>query len=453
MTNRWDDILVRIHRAQRFLPALSRVRTASDEVTDRWEELAQQSTRLMLDQLWKMIVRKGGKVSLRSRDWLRVPPLFFSDFDEEHRKLCAFPEVFRQLLLSAENGAEPQRVRELVLKDFFTVYPSEAFVPDLFPDIRRFFLSDKSERIMTLYDKGYFSEGAVTMTAERVPPDMRVYDFLLRDGGEEVVNGRFAFLVWRAAIPRFAKFLTQHKDRLTVKEAVTFIHLDFRTMQEKRGVGLEERVTLATVLLEWFNEEMSNPAEEVQEALFHCLTDLLGNPKDKEAQANWARLPEELRAFFNHLALGRSLNQLFDFADEYLENSAVEAGMWRPRKRFWMRYWRDRRVLAAKAYVNLNNEVARRWMGKIPMGTFVRSSGRVLVVIELEDNLTAFEFSHTGALRIGRGLYKPTRRNSWDFDDVRDHTRGVAKVNHNMGWESRADEQIELLTGRPSPRH
>ena len=136
--------------------------------------------------------------------------------------------------------------------------------------------------------------------------------FVLRDGGEAVTNGRFAFLVWCASIPRYANLLSQHKDRLTVKEAVEFIHLDFRAMQEKRGVGLGERVALATVLLGWFNEEMSNPTEEVQEVLFHCLTDLLGDPKEKEAKANWARLPEELRAFFNHLALGRSLNELFD---------------------------------------------------------------------------------------------------------------------------------------------
>lgn len=453
MTNRWEDIVERIRRSQRYLPALSRIRAASDEVTDRWEELAKQSSRLMLSQLWEMIVRKGGKVTLRSRDWLRVPPLFFSDFDEEHRKLCAFPEVFRQLLLSAENGAEPQRVRELVLKDFFTVYPSEAFIPDLFPDMRRFFLSDTSERIMTLSDKGYFSEDAVTMTAERVPLDMRVHDFLVRDGGEELANGRFAFLVWRSAIPRFAKFLAQHKDRLRVKEAVSFIHRDFRTMQEKLGVGLEERVALATVLLGWFNEEMSNPPEEVQEVLFHCLTDLLGDPKEKEAKANWARLPEELRAFFNHLALGRSLNELFDFTDEFLRANALDSARWRPRKRFWMRYWRDRRVLAAKAYIGQNEWVPQYWRDKISMGKFYRSGGRVLIVIELEDGVTAFEFSHQGALRFSSRFQTPTRRESWDFDDVKFYTDEATKVNHTTGWEGRADEQIERLTERPSPRH
>ena len=453
MTNRWEDILVRIRRSQRYLPALSRVRVASDEVTDRWEELAKQSGRLMLGQLWELIVRKGGDVSLRSRDWCRVPTLFFSDFDEEHRKLCAFPDVFRRLLLSAEEGVEPQRVRDMALKDFFVAYPTEAFVPDLFPEIRRFFLSDTSEHIMQLSDRGYFSEDAVAITAGRVPPDSLVTDFLLRDGGEAVTNGRFAFLVWCASIPRYANLLSQHKDRLTVKEAVEFIHLDFRAMQEKRGVGLGERVALATVLLGWFNEEMSNPTEEVQEVLFHCLTDLLGDPKEKEAKANWARLPEELRAFFNHLALGRSLNELFDFTDEFLRANALDSARWRPRKRFWMRYWRDRRVLAAKAYIGQNEWVPQYWRDKISMGKFYRSGGRVLIVIELEDGVTAFEFSHQGALRFSPRFQTPTRRESWDFDDVKFYTDEATKVNHTTGWEGRADEQLERLTGRPSPRH
>ena len=189
MTDRWDDILVRIHRAQRFLPALSRVRTASDEVTKQWKERARQSNRVVLGQLWEMIVQKDGNVSLRSREWLRVPTLFFSDLDEEHRKLCAFPEIFRQLLLCAEEGEEQQRVRENALTGFFAAYPAEALVPELFSDIRRFFFSDTSERMLSLADKGYFSEKGAVKVAERVPPDACVHDFLLQDGGETVTNG------------------------------------------------------------------------------------------------------------------------------------------------------------------------------------------------------------------------------------------------------------------------
>lgn len=455
MTDRWDDILVRIHRAQRFLPALSRVRTASDEVTKQWKERARQSNRVVLGQLWEMIVQKDGNVSLRSREWLRVPTLFFSDLDEEHRKLCAFPEIFRQLLLCAEEGEEQQRVRENALTGFFAAYPAEALVPELFSDIRRFFFSDTSERMLSLADKGYFSEKGAVKVAERVPPDACVHDFLLQDGGETVTKGRFAFLVWRAAIPRYAELLAQHKARLTMEDALTLIRLEYRTMQESRGVGLEERVELATVLLGWFNEEMSNPEEDVQEALFQFLTELLGNPKDKEAQANWVNLPDDLRAFFDHLALGRSLNKLFEFADEYLAENPSDAVIWRNRKRYWMRYWRDRRIVAAKVYARLNNEVAQRWKGKIPMGAY--SSGgtprQILLVIEFEEGVTAFEFSHNGALRFSRRLLTPTRRISWDFYDVRGLTYEVPKINHTTGWESRADDQIERLTGRPSPRH
>lgn len=455
MRGRWDDILVRINRAQRFLPALSRVRTASDEVTEHWKELARQSNRVVLAQLWEKIVQNDGDVSLRSREWLRVPTLFFSDLDEEHRKLCAFPEVFRQLLLCAEEGEELQRVRENSLTGFFAAYPAEALVPDLFPDIRRFFFSDTSERVLSLADKGYFSDEGAAKVAERVPSNACVHDFLLRDGGEVVTRGRFAFLVWRAAIPRYAELLAQHKTRVTVKEALVLIRLDFRTMQETRGVGLDERVALARGLLGWFNEEMSNPDEVVQEALFEFLTELLGNPKEKEAQANWANLPEDLRAFFEHLALGRSLNQLFDFADEYLADNPLDAAHWRNRKRYWMRYWRDRRIVAAKVYARLNNEVAQRWKGKIPMGAYssLFTPRQILLVLEFEDGVTAFEFSHNGALRFSRRLRTPTRRNSWNFYEVKEHTREFSKVNHTTGWESRADEQIERLTGQPTPRY
>ena len=309
--------------------------------------------------------------------------------------------------------------------------------------------------MLSLADKGYFSDEGAAKVAERVPSNACVHDFLLQDGGEVVTRGRFAFLVWWAAIPRYAELLAQHKTRVTVKEALVLIRLDFRTMQETRGVGLDERVALARGLLGWFNEEMSNPDEVVQEALFEFLTELLGNPKEKEAQANWANLPEDLRAFFEHLALGRSLNQLFDFADEYLADNPLDAAHWRNRKRYWMRYWRDRRIVAAKVYARLNNEVAQRWKGKIPMGAYssLFTPRQILLVLEFEDGVTAFEFSHNGALRFSRRLRTPTRRNSWNFYEVKEHTREFSKVNHTTGWESRADEQIERLTGQPTPRY
>ena len=145
----------------------------------------------------------------------------------------------------------------------------------------------------------------------------------------------------------------------------------------------------------------------------------------------------------------------FEFADEYLAENPSDAVIWRNRKRYWMRYWRDRRIVAAKVYARLNNEVAQRWKGKIPMGAY--SSGgtprQILLVIEFEEGVTAFEFSHNGALRFSRRLLTPTRRISWDFYDVRGLTYEVPKINHTTGWESRADDQIERLTGRPSPRH
>ena len=78
---------------------------------------------------------------------------------------------------------------------------------------------------------------------------------------------------------------------------------------------------------------------------------------------------------------------------------------------------------------------------------------QILLVLEFEDGVTAFEFSHQGALRFSRQLRTPTRRNSWNFNEVKEHTHEFSKVNHTTGWESRADEQIERLTGQPTPRH
>lgn len=449
------DLRKRFSVAMRPLPAMSLSKKAADEVISLWDAVAVDTGARALPRIWDKIVAAHGDLNLRASEWLYVPNLLFADCDDRRRKLCVFPEIYLALLRSALKSKKDDRFLKGLLFDFFFEYPPEALESSRLKAFQAIFEQAADRKYSTLFSSHYLAENAVTRTAERIPPTEAVAQFLeLRP--EISPDGEFARRVWLQATSRYKRLLEDRRPGQPLEEALNFMRSDFDAILRNKS-SIVARVRLARVVLEWFFDHRSViPSAGEQEALFRFFSYVLGDRNDARYAERWERIPEHLLALFDFWALGRRLNGAFDAVEKGLGRDWDAKAAWRQRKFFWLRYWRSGRIkqvslFASRKQIFELQKTLRDGSLSIPVGLLRNRSGQsIMLLIALEDGLTAFEFSHNGALRFMKNL----SQNLWsarDLDFNAIQIGSITSISHTSYWVARADDAIERLTGRKRP--
>ena len=450
----FSDVEKRFSVAMRPFPAMAQTKKAADRVIALWDGVVRDTGVRALPRIWDKIVEARGEPKLRSSEWTYVPNILFADCDEGRRKLCVFPEICAELFRTCLKGPKDDRFLQGLLFDFFLEYPPEALESSVLKAFQAIFMQASNEKYRSLFTLNFLGKDAVRHVAGQIPATMTVSDFLKRRP-EVSPEGKFAQRVWLEATSRYERFLSNHLPNKPIKEALDFLRRDFDGILLNQSSTIP-RVRLAKAVLQWFYENSHIvPENDDQEELFRFFSYILGDRNDQRYAERWDCIPPRLLHLFDFWALGRQLNGAFDAVEKGLESPDARVA-WRERKFYWLRYWRIGRIRQVHLFAPRNQMTALQTTLRhngfpLPVGSISGRSGQsIMLLIALDDDLTAFEFSHNGSLRFIKNLPPALLKGrSWNFDVIQ--SRSTASIRHSTYWQGRADATIEELTGKRRP--
>ena len=450
-------LLAKISLAVKPLPRPKLLTQSADRAKNKWG-WGYGLPENVLPDLWVKLNDPDKWTTLQPFEIKHIPRVLLHPVGPDMPAL--FPnQTIRRHSLSLIEGTTNNRVKQLLIKAFFSRFPLED--PIAFKDI-----SESAQRMATILGSheatmlrlGFLSHCAHSSVCAQLLDTETVSEGLARLLGWYAPGdaGNLSHHIWQVRLSVYTEMVMKSMDD-SIGPTVEFVQRDSSDTSGRFRFPQNFSQFCDALFRPFLPARI--PSRDTCRTLIRLIKHFIGPPSNAPTSA-WQQIPRPVRNLLDLWAVWEQFDDAFTLVSKVLERNCDSNAIrhWTDRRNFWERYLRAGRIRRCRLYspaVRLR-EFRYRYGQRFPeifqsIGTLLnRYQTSFMLIMQLDDGLLISEIESNGKLHIGLDQkYVSIDKGSVDWDTVRQSS--LAQITHNSNWHRTADDKIRYLTGLAAP--